>query len=119
MDLTGPQTSMLSRLLAATELRQSALSANLANVNTPGYKRQVVEFESLLREEFDRGGVDLHTIQPEIVTDFETEGRPDGNNVSMESELGAMRENRLLYETYATILGNHFALLDAAISGRV
>ncbi len=42
---------------------------------------------------------------------------PDGNNVSLESEMVAMRENRILYETYASMLQNHFMLIETAITG--
>jgi flagellar basal-body rod protein FlgB len=55
-------------------------------------------------------------IEPQIVPDLASPARPDGNNVSLELELNEMRENRLLYETYAAILQSHFALLETAIT---
>ena len=95
------------------------LQTQVANSNTAGYKRQVVEFETLLREEYQRDGKNLDGILPEVRTDHETPGSPDGNNVNLEMELNSLRENRLLYETYASILRNHFSLLQTAISGNV
>ena len=106
---------LMVRLLGACELRARVVSANIANSNTPGYVRQVVRFEELLREEL-RGGRDPAHVQPELVPDLETPSRPDGNNVSLELELNAMRENRLLYEAYSSILRSHFSLLESAIS---
>jgi len=112
-------TDLLVRLLGACELRARVVSANIANSNTPGYVRQVVRFEELLSKELDEGGGDLAHVAPETKPDLEAQARPDGNNVSLELELNTMRENRLLYETYSSILRSHFNLLETAIgSGR-
>jgi flagellar basal body rod protein FlgB len=54
-------------------------------------------------------------LKPEVHVDDLTPGNPDGNNVNMELEMNAMRENRLTYETYAAILESHLGLIDAAI----
>lgn len=116
MRLTGPQTDLLGRMLAASELRAKVIAANVANQNTPGYVRQVVRFEDLLREALDAPGVDVAAVKPSIELDRESPARPDGNNVSLELELNAMRENRLLYETYAAMLAGHFELLRTAVT---
>jgi flagellar basal-body rod protein FlgB len=113
---TNP-TDLMVRLLGACEQRARVVSANIANSNTPGYVRQVLRFEELLGEQL-RGGGDPAQIAPEIEPDLETPSRPDGNNVSLELELNSMRENRLLYEAYSSILRSHFALLESAISER-
>jgi flagellar basal-body rod protein FlgB len=116
MRLNGPQTDLLGRMLAASELRAKVIAANVAIQNTPGYVRQVVRFEDLLREALDDSGSDLAAIEPSIDFDEKSPARPDGNNVSLELELNAMRENRLLYETYAAMLAGHFDLLRAAVT---
>jgi flagellar basal-body rod protein FlgB len=105
---------MLARLLSASELRARVLAANVANQNTPGYTRRVVHFEDHLREAVRRGA-DPARVAPEVVEDVATAARPDGNNVTLEVELNAMRENRILYETYATIMKGHFDLLEASL----
>jgi flagellar basal-body rod protein FlgB len=106
---------LMVKLLGACELRARVVSANIANSNTPGYVRHVVRFEELLREELEGRG-DVADVGPELVPDLETPSRPDGNNVSLELELNAMRENRLLYEAYSSILRSHFSLLESAIA---
>jgi flagellar basal-body rod protein FlgB len=113
--MNADPVDLMVRLLGACELRARVVSANIANSNTPGYVRQVVRFEELLREEL-RGGGDVANLAPELSPDLETPARPDGNNVSLELELNAMRENRLLYEAYSSILRSHFSLLESAIS---
>ena len=110
----GP-TDLMVRLLGACEMRARVVSANIANSNTPGYVRQVLRFEELLGEELRSGG-DPARVAPELLPDLETPSRPDGNNVSLELELNSMRENRLLYEAYSSILRSHFSLLETAIT---
>jgi len=107
---------LMVRLLGACELRSRVVSANIANSNTPGYVRQVVRFEELLGEELRAGG-DAGDVAPAVLDDLETPARPDGNNVSLELELNSMRENRLLYEAYSSILRSHFNLVESAITG--
>jgi len=116
MDILGPETALLTRLMAATSLRQKVLAGNVANQNTPGYRRQVVRFESLLRDAIEGGG-DVSRVQPEIAVDDLTPGRPDGNNVNLELEESAQDENLLLFEAYAAIMRNRFELLRVSIQG--
>lgn len=113
---SGP-TDLMVRLLGACETRARVVSANIANSNTPGYVRQVVRFEELLSQQLQNGR-DLADVRPELQPDLETPARPDGNNVSLELELNSMRENRLLYEAYSSILRSHFSLLESAITER-
>ena len=115
MDAISSKGDLLLRLLGATELRAKVISGNLANQNTPGYTRREVHFEDLLRKA-RRTGEQLSRVAPQITPDLETPARPDGNNVTLELELNALRENRLLYETYAAILEGRFGLLQAAIT---
>ena len=114
--MQGTPADLLVRLLGACELRARVVSANIANSNTPGYTRQVVRFEELLRTELQRGESDFEGVQPEVSSDLSAPARPDGNNVNLELELNEMRENRLLYETYAAVLNSHFKLLETAVS---
>jgi len=108
---------LLMRLLGASELRAKVLSANVANQNTPGYTRSDVKFEELLQDAARRGPAALRSVEPEVAPDMVSLARPDGNNVTLELEMNAMRENRLLYETYASILQGHFNMMRSAITG--
>lgn len=118
MNVEGSNQGMdlLLRLIDASELRAKVLSANIANQNTPGYQRRDVNFETLLQDAMRKGPAGAQSIEPEIELDELSPSRPDGNNVTLELELNALRENRLLYETYASILQGHFNLLRAAIT---
>ena len=108
---------LLKRLIAAAGLRAKVTSANIANLNTPGYVRQEVKFEGLLEKAMQRGDKAVERVQPMVVEDTATPARPDGNNVTLELELNTMRENRILMETYLTIMDSQFNLLQSAITG--
>ena len=122
MRTEGPGPDLLGRLLAAAELRARVISSNLANQSTPGYTRRVVSFEEELRAALVEGpdgpqeNERLDALEPRVLLDEETPARPDGNNVTLELELNALRENRILYETYASMLQGRFRLLEAALT---
>jgi flagellar basal-body rod protein FlgB len=118
MDAAQPGTGLIARLMDAAALRHQVLSHNLANQNTPGFRRQTVRFETLLQEAGARGAGIAARVRPEIVEDALTPAGPDGNNVHLELEHNAIRENELLYNTYAAILRANFDLLQSAIHTR-
>lgn len=106
---------LLTRLMSAAELRARVISSNIANQSTPGYTRRVVPFEDELRQALERGPEALAALQPRVLVDEDTPARPDGNNVTLELEMNALRENRLLYETYAAMLQGRLQMMEAAI----
>lgn len=114
MDPSVSTDALLQRLLSAASLRARIISANIANQNTPGYLRREVRFEDLLREQLSSGDT-LEEVEPDVVEDIQSPGRPDGNNVNLELELNALRENRLLYETYAAIVEGRGNIKKAAL----
>jgi len=119
--IDDPSSRLLGVLLDAAALRARVLAGNVANQNTPGYTRQVVRFEELLRSAVERGrsAAELGQFAPRVEADRQTPARADGNNVNLELELSAARENRLLYEMYAAIRSGRSELIRAAIeSGR-
>lgn len=122
MDAGNPgNVDLLMRLMSASTERARVASSNIANASTPGYRRQVVQFENILRDRIAEGATleDLAGIQPAVVEDTLTPSKPDGNNVTLELEINTERQNRLLYETYAALLQSHFDMIETSIqSGR-
>lgn len=106
---------LLSRLMSAATMRDRVLAENIANQNVPGYQRRVVTFEDALRERIVAGR-SHQDIAPKISVDKESPVGPDGNNVSLELETNAMRENRLAYELYATMLQSRLGLQQSAVT---
>ena len=54
--LIDPTTSILEKALDGLTTRQSAISSNLANIDTPGYQAQTVDFETALKQEVQAMG---------------------------------------------------------------
>ncbi|HLI48323.1 MAG TPA: flagellar basal body rod protein FlgB [Chthonomonas sp.] len=112
--------------LNAAALRQQVIANNLANVNTPGYKRQAVSFESALQSALEIrhtpfAALDPHpisSIQPTVYTVNTTTDRTDGNNVDPESESVALAMNAIRYDALATAVSLQFTNLKTVINGR-
>lgn len=118
MDVNTQNTALLMRLLDAASQRRDVLMGNLANAETPGYQRKTVRFEEMLQSALARGQ-DGADIVPKVEIDALALPRDDGNTVNLEAELGGLRQNRLLYDSYTAMLGSHFEMLRTAIeSGR-
>lgn len=117
MKLRAEGSDLLMKLMSAAAKRRDVLANNIASQNMPGYRRREVRFEETLAAALDRGASvqELGDIEAEVVTDWDTEARADGNNVSAEEEASLMRENRIRYELYATILRSRTSLITQAI----
>ncbi len=109
---------MLSKLLDCTALRQRVLANNLANANTPQFKRMDVRFQTELTSAIQSHDVDrINAVAPEITVDREAPVRGDGNSVSLQEEMGEMAENALLYQFATRAISRKFAGISKAIKG--
>ena len=117
MNVKPSQFDMLASLVNASALRHRVLSNNVANVNTPGYRRSDVSFEEQLAKELKRSGqVNLKRVRPEVLTDNESPSRVDGNNVDIDQEMGRISKNSLLHDTYLQIMASKSGAMRRAIS---
>ncbi len=110
-----PLIGTLSRALDLTSLRQSLVSQNVANIDTPGYHARDIDF----RQELQRAvaGDDDVTATPTV---HEVPGlieRPDGNNVSLDRESLLMAQNQLSFQVDVQLLRAEFNRLQLAING--
>jgi flagellar basal-body rod protein FlgB len=117
MEISGPQSKLLLQLMSATSLRGKVIANNIANQNTPGYKRQELVFEDLLKTELSGLAPQLERVEPQVVTDTMSTSRADGNNVQMELEMSSIKENHILYDLYASMLTGQNRMLQSAIHG--
>jgi flagellar basal-body rod protein FlgB len=90
-------------------------AANIANLETPGYKARVSSFEAKLNKNLG-AGEDKWKLEMRIDTS-KSPARADGNNVKMEQEMSSMSENSLLYMSTLNILNKNMALAKYAING--
>jgi flagellar basal-body rod protein FlgB len=114
MSLHGPESELLLRLLSASSLRSKVIAGNLSNQNTPGYLRRLVRFEELLSKALAERRPP-ERVQPQVELDELSPPGPDGNNVDMEVEVNAMRENQLMFDLYASILATRTRMIEHSI----
>lgn len=117
MDTYLSGLSVLTQVLDASALRHRVIAQNVANVNTPGYRRLAVEFEDDMAKALASPGGNPAPVKPRVVVQDGPE-RVDGNTVDIDREMVAMNKNSLLYQAAAQIITNRVAQLRAAIAGR-
>lgn len=123
----------LSGALGAAELRHKVISNNIANVNTPHFKKSVVDFEELLAKELqpDTNKLALTKtnakhlplsksggVSPEIRTINNTTMRTDGNNVDIDEEMAGLAKNNIYYNAVARQIGSYFNTMKSIASGQ-
>ena len=110
----------LEQALAGAAQRQRALANNIANVNTPGYKRMDVDFHSALQKAFDSGNPEsaVSNLTFDTQTDSSTSTSADGNNVDMDTEMASLSENSLEYQSLVTVARSRLQMLQIAMGTR-
>lgn len=116
MNPTGMNLGLLEHLLNAAGLRHRVISQNVANVNTPGYKRLEVAFDSSLAKALS-GGSGGPVAAPRIQAGSGPE-RVDGNTVDIDVEMNDLVKNAVLYQAAAQVASNRIAAMRSAIAGR-
>lgn len=103
----------------AESLRQKAIANNVANLETPGYRRVDVRFEELLAKCLDSSGeVDPSEIEPQIYQPHETSVKSNGNDVNYEGEVGQMIKNAIRHKALIRLLSKKYSQIDQAIGPR-
>jgi flagellar basal-body rod protein FlgB len=115
MDLFDTTQIGLERSLSGASLRQEAIASNIANVNTPGYRRQDVDFASALSAAWDQGKSGVADVKPAMQTDASAIVRADGSSVDIDVEAGAQAKNGLQYEAVSQVLKTRISILRSAI----
>lgn len=113
--------NILEKALDASWLRNEAISNNIANIDTPNYKRQVVEFEDFLSDALDNKKLkikttnenhitnsnDLNEIKIQVRKDYEQNNmRTDGNNVDIDREMALISKNNIYYQVISQQIKN-------------
>jgi flagellar basal-body rod protein FlgB len=117
-----PNFLAAQRLMDLTALRHEAISANLANIETPRYKRVDVDpaFEQQLEAAIrSRNPSRLREMNPQVIVDSSAVARrADGNTVELESELLRLNRNGVEHALETHLLTSTFLKLRHAITGR-
>jgi flagellar basal-body rod protein FlgB len=115
MDLFDTTQIGLERALSGSSLRQQAIAQNIANVNTPGYRRQDVDFASALHAAWDQGTPKVEAVDPAVETDPSAVMRADGSSVDIDTEAANQAKNGLQYEAISAVMKTRTAILRSAI----
>jgi len=117
-----PDYLAAKKQLDAIALRQNAIASNIANLETPGYKRLDLApaFNSQLeRACAARDPQQIAALQPQLAVDASAPTvSPDGNTVNLESELLAMNKNSLANTLETQLVTTDFYRLRMAITGK-
>lgn len=105
-------TAGLQAALHALDARRAAHEANIANIETPGYKARSVEFESELRRAMDRDGTPMVEADVSVSN---APGRANGNNVNIGHEMVALTETALTQELLIRAMNDKFGLVRTAV----
>jgi flagellar basal-body rod protein FlgB len=125
-------TSLYEKALDASAMRDEAINQNIANVDTPNYKRKQVMFEEFLKSaqgdsqivgnrtdsrHIPIGESDLDGVSPVMSEDSSSNSmRIDGNNVDVNLEMSALSKNSIKYAFIVNKLNGEFKKIKSVIS---
>lgn len=130
----GKSLDILSRSMTVNLYRQEVTAQNIANADTPNYKRQMVNFETSLSKAlesenqsdfneyltnenhvaFDRV-TDYRTVVPRRVTDYVTTAENNGNNVDIEVESTTYINQQMMYNLMVTSVSHNFRSMNIVL----
>ncbi len=119
--------NLLTKAADASWKRESVITNNIANVDTPGYKRKDLDFEGVLTEELGRckhssldskvSELDLSRLNPNVYTDSSNYSyREDGNNVDIDTENVELASEQIKYEGLTSSINSQFERMKSVIS---
>lgn len=137
MRLFDKNFTVLEKGLDAYSERSKLIANNIANVNTPNYKRQDIQFEEILGaalKQENGGSIEgmitnpghmainqtpsIENVSHVVITEDSTYMRNDGNNVDIEHEMSENAENNIRYQFATNKISGSFALLKSVIRGK-
>ena len=117
-----PNYLAANKALDAVVLREGAIANNIANLETPGYKRidLAPSFEAQL--EHATASADpqqINSLKPSLAVDTTaTASSLDGNTVHLQNELMQMNQNAMTHALETQLISGMFSRLQMAISGK-
>ncbi|HHT98093.1 MAG TPA: flagellar basal body rod protein FlgB [Clostridiales bacterium] len=118
---------VLNKAADASWTRNEVIGNNIANVDTPGYKRKDVHFDSYLLSEIARNGnsnngisqARLNSLNPTIYTDNSALSyRLDGNNVNIDTESSNLAQNQIRYYTLIDSMTQEFNRIKTVLNAK-
>ena len=118
--------NVLGKAADASWTRESLIANNIANADTPGYKRQDIDFQSVLKNELSNykymnldqkmNAVDLSKLNASVYTDHGNYSyRLDGNNVDIDTEQVELASEQIKYQALTQSITSEFQRLQTVI----
>jgi len=107
-------TDILSKALEASWKRNEVYASNIANAETPGYKRKEVVFEEYLEEALksESPPKKIFNVQPKVIeSNSNLSYRLDGNNVNIDTEMSMLAQNQIKYYSLVSQVNYNFERL--------
>jgi flagellar basal-body rod protein FlgB len=117
-----PSYLAAKKTLDAVAVRQEAIASNIANLETPGYKR--VDLAPTFRAELDRACASgdpkqIAALKPSLAIDPNAvSSSPDGNTVSLENEMMQLSQNTMTHTLETQMVSSMLMRLKMAITGK-
>ena len=110
-----PLLSQLEQFLSVTGKRETVIAANMANIDTPGYRTQDLDFQQALQQAAQASPGTTPSLSTHKVHGLLE--RPDGNNVDLDRESLLLAQSQLNYQLGTQLVKSHFHQLLSAING--
>lgn len=132
----SPTQWMLNKSMDVAALRNEVIADNIANVETPKFKRREVIFEENLKKVLQSDSTRKAKLKvndsrhfplidesadvpvPEIRVMEDLSYRNDENNVDIDVESAKLAKNKIMYDAVSQSMGEELTLLRLAITGR-
>lgn len=131
----GKNLDVMHRTMDVSIQRRETIANNIANADTPNFKRSDINFESTLKKalesEKNTGGLQAHRtderhfqfgeamdyrdVRPRQVLDYLSQARNDGNNVDIEREINDSLNNQMMYQMLAQTANSHFQRVNIVL----
>ncbi len=122
---------IIGKMLNSTSMRQAVIANNIANADTPHFKRSIVPFAVVLQQAQDASfvgnrtdprhlpiGHRVESSHPPVLVDAHTKVNTNGNNVEIDREMTLMAQNQLLYNTMVRQMSHEIKHLKTAMEAR-
>jgi flagellar basal-body rod protein FlgB len=116
VDLFDTTQLALSKAMDGSQMRQQAIAQNIANADTPGYRRVDVDFESALRDALQTNTpAAINNVTFAEKTDASAPVQADGNSVDISTESATEAMNGLDYEALTSVSATRISILQNAM----
>jgi flagellar basal-body rod protein FlgB len=116
VDLFDTTQISLSKAMEGSTMRQQAIAQNIANADTPGYRRVDVNFESALKDALQTNSSSaVDAVSFAQKTDASAPVQADGNSVDLSTESAAEAMNGLDYEALTQVSATRISILQNAM----